>query len=85
MKSRINHLLIFFLFALLSFTACQDEVTEVNNPNEQETIVPDSALADLISFTSANFGAADDILDGASCFSVYLPVTIIVSDVTIFF
>ncbi len=83
MKAKINYLLVFFLFALLSFTACQDEATEVDNPNEQETIVPNSTLANLISNTSANFGTADNILDGSSCFSVELPVTIIVSDITI--
>ena len=83
MKTKINHLFLFAFFALLSFTACQDEVTEIINPNEQETIIPDSVLANLLSNTTANFGAADDILDGASCFSVEFPVTIIVSDITI--
>ncbi|WP_296382293.1 hypothetical protein [Winogradskyella sp.] len=83
MKVKINYLLVFFLFALLSFTSCQDEAVEVENPNEQETIVPNSNLANLMRFTTANFGAADDILDGSSCFSVELPVTIVVSDITI--
>jgi hypothetical protein len=35
-----------------------------------------------MSFTTANFGAADDMLDGASCFSVELPVTIVISNST---
>jgi hypothetical protein len=83
MKSKISHVLVFFLFALLSFTACQDEETHVVNPNEQEAIVSNSSLAGLIISTTANFGAADDLLDGASCISVELPVTIIVSDITI--
>lgn len=83
MKAQIKYLLVFALFAILSLTACQDEVTEVINPNEQETITPNSTLANLMSYTSANFGAVDDILDGTSCFSVELPVTIIVSDITI--
>jgi len=83
MKSKISHVLVFFLFAFLSFTACQDEETDVVNPNEQEAILSNSSLASLISSTSANFGAADNILDGASCISVELPVTIIVSDITI--
>ena len=83
MKAKINYLLVFFLFALLSFTACQDEATEVANPNEQETIIPNSTLANLMLNTTAHFGAADNILDGSSCFSIDLPVTIIVSDITI--
>jgi len=83
MKTRINHLILFALFAFFSFTACQDEATEVDNPTDQETIVANSTLSSLMSRTTANFGAADDILDGASCFSVEFPVTIIVSDITI--
>ena len=83
MKVKINHILITFLFALFCFTSCQDEISQIEDPNEQETIVPNSTLANLMSRTSANFGAADDILDGASCFSVELPVTIVFSDITI--
>ncbi|WP_179005359.1 hypothetical protein [Winogradskyella forsetii] len=83
MKIQISHLLISFLFAFLCFTSCQDEIEQIENPNEQETIVPNSTLASLMSRTASNFGAADDILDGASCFSVELPVTIQVSDITI--
>ena len=83
MKTKINHLFLFALFALLSFTACQDEVTEIDNPSDQETIVANSTLFNLMSRTTASFGATDDILDGASCFLVELPVTIVVSDITI--
>ena len=83
MKIKINHLIISFLFALFCFTSCQDEISEIENPNEQETIVPNSSLANLMSRTSANSGIADDILDGASCFSVELPVTIQLNDITI--
>ena len=83
MKTKINYLFAFFLFALFALTSCQDEISQIEDPNEQETIVPNSTLANLMSRTSANFGAADDILDGASCFSVALPVTIVLSDITI--
>ena len=83
MKFKINYLFTCILFALFAFTSCQDEVTEIENPNEQETIVPNSTLANLISRTATNDGAADDFLDNASCFSVELPVTIVVSDITI--
>lgn len=83
MKTKINHVFFFVFFALLSFTACQDEVSEVNNPDEQETIESSSQLASLMSRTTANYGAMDDILDDSSCFSIELPVTIIVSDITI--
>ena len=83
MKTKTNHLFLFALFALFSFTACQDEVSDIINPNEQEAIASNSTLATLMGRTTANFGGADNILDGSSCFSVELPVTIVVSDITI--
>ncbi|MCA0133780.1 hypothetical protein [Winogradskyella alexanderae] len=83
MKTKFNQLILLAFFALLSFTACQNEETQITNPSEQETIVPSSVLASLMSNTTANYGAYDDVLDGASCFSIELPVTIIVSDITI--
>ncbi|EPR70124.1 hypothetical protein ADIWIN_3806 [Winogradskyella psychrotolerans RS-3] len=52
-------------------------------PNDQEAIVSNSNLVNLMSRTTANFGAADNVLDGVSCFSVELPVTIVISDVTL--
>lgn len=83
MKTKSYYLLACLLFAFFSFTACQDEINQLENSNEQETIVPNSALTNLISRTTANFGAVDDILDGSNCFSVELPVIIEVNDVTI--
>lgn len=83
MKTTINHAILLAFFALLTFSSCQDEATEVNSPDEQEVITPSSPLASFMSNVTANYGAYDDILDDASCFSIELPVTIIVSDITI--
>ncbi|WP_179348476.1 hypothetical protein [Winogradskyella pacifica] len=83
MKTKSKHLFISFLFALLCFTSCQEEITEINIPNDQEAIVPNSTLVSLMSRTTANFGAADNILDNVSCFSVELPVTIVITDITL--
>ena len=83
MKTKFNQFILLAFFALLSFTACQNEEIQVINPSEQETIVPSSALAGLMSNTTANYGAYDDVLDGSPCFSIDLPVTIVISDITI--
>lgn len=83
MKSRINQLFIYAFFALLTFTSCQDETIDVNNPEEQEIIQPNSQLSNFIGNVTANCGDYDNILDESSCFSIELPVTIIVGDVTI--
>lgn len=83
MKINFNHLLIYTFFALIFFTACQDETTEINNPEEQEMIVADSQLARFMGNVTANYGEYDNFLDESSCFSLELPVTIIIGDITI--
>ncbi|HAI18207.1 MAG TPA: hypothetical protein DCM10_09395, partial [Xanthomarina gelatinilytica] len=55
------YLLIGVLF--FTFTSCQDEVIEETPPNEQEIIQPESNLANLMRYTSANDGSVDDLLD----------------------
>ena len=70
------------MMALLGFFSCQEEETNIDNPSEQETILANSSLSSLMTMTSSNDGSADDILDGSSCFSVELPVTIVVGDAT---
>jgi hypothetical protein len=82
MKPNSKFILILSLFALISFYSCQDEVVE-ETQNQEETIVPESAVADLMRATAANNGSLDDPLDTANCFSVNLPVTIIVNGITI--
>ncbi|GAB4161850.1 MAG: hypothetical protein Tsb0033_19950 [Winogradskyella sp.] len=83
MKIKINLLFIYAFFALTVFTSCQDETAEINNPQEQEMIVADSQLARFMGNVTANYGEYDNFLDESSCFSLELPVTIIIGDITI--
>jgi hypothetical protein len=83
MKNNFKFFLLLTFFALLTFNSCQNETIEVNEPNDQETIVPNSVLANLMLSASSNNGALDDILDNANCLAINLPVTIIVNDITI--
>ncbi|NRD21084.1 hypothetical protein HNV08_13585 [Winogradskyella eckloniae] len=83
MKTIKSYLFSIVLFALFAFTSCQDEITDIELPNDQETLVPNSALVNLMSSTATLDGSTDDFLDNASCFSVDLPVTVLVSDITI--
>lgn len=82
---KFNSNIIFFcaLFIVLSLSSCQNEAIEINNPETQEIIAANSALSSLMGRASANDGSEDNILDNSSCFSVDLPVTIIVNDITI--
>lgn len=82
-KIKFSNLIIYTFFALLTFTACQDETIDVNDSEEQELILPNSQLASFMGNVTANYGEYDNILDESSCFSVELPVTIIVGDITI--
>ena len=67
----------------LFFASCQDESVEIINPNEQEAIVPNSSLSNLMLRTSANAVSNDNVLDNSDCFSVELPVTVVVGNITI--
>jgi hypothetical protein len=83
MNFKFNYLLILAFFALLSFNSCQDEVLEVTETDEETLIAPNSTLANLMQYTVTNDGSVDNILDDSNCFSVNLPVTIIVNDITV--
>jgi len=83
MNIKFNYLLILAFFALLSFTSCQDEILEVTETDEETLIAPNSTLANLMQYTVTNDGSVDNIMDNSNCFSVNLPVTIIVNDITI--
>lgn len=69
---------IFFGFILFSFGSCQKE-EETIIQDETESFVINSPIAGLLSRTSQNPTSIDNILDNSSCFSVQLPVTVIVN------
>ena len=77
--------ILFFIFSLILFS-CQKEESEIvddsQNPNSS-SLVSNSTLVKLISRTSQNPTAIDNVLDTSSCFSVQLPVTVIVNGNTI--
>lgn len=68
----------FVLFFLsVSLFSCQKEEEEYIDETNDETITSNSSLTGLLLRTSQNPGAYDDIIDGNSCASVVLPVTVI--------
>lgn len=82
MKFYFKSYYLFFVLTLL-FVSCQKEAVDVEEPSSEEILTPNSNLSNLIQRTSANNVSRDDILDNSSCFSVELPVTVKVSDITI--
>ncbi|GAA4948377.1 hypothetical protein GCM10023314_22100 [Algibacter agarivorans] len=65
------------------FTSCQDEVTEITQPDESEALAPASELTSLMLSTSSLDGSADNIIDKASCTAVKLPITVEVNGLEI--
>ncbi|PNQ73438.1 hypothetical protein C1T31_07980 [Hanstruepera neustonica] len=81
MKFRLS--LFLLLMLLFVGVSCQEEANEETPPNQEETIAPNSTLANLMRHTAANDGTIDNIMDGSDCFSVNLPVTIIANGITL--
>lgn len=83
MKTTLKTLFLLPFFALLMFTSCQDEVTEITEPNEAEALVADSNLTAMVSAASKMDGSRDNIIDKANCLAIKLPVVVIVNDLEI--
>lgn len=78
----IRLLLIFTLSCVL--TQCQKEEKEIIDETPQTgSITTGSPLSGLLSRTTQNPTASDNVLDNSSCFSVVLPVTVVVNGTTI--
>ncbi|MFI1771718.1 hypothetical protein [Thalassobellus citreus] len=78
MKTKLRTLLLLPFFALLIFTSCQDEVTDITLPAETEALTATSELTTLMTSTAKLDGSKDNIIDKASCLSIELPVTVVV-------
>lgn len=83
MKPTIKRIFLINLFALFALFSCNEEPFQEVQNNQEEVIAPNSSLANLMALTTSNDGSVDDILDGADCFSVNLPVTITAGNITI--
>ena len=69
--------IIIILSVLSVFTSCrQEEIISINPPVE-ETLDPNSNVADLMLRTVTSDGSNDNILDYANCFKIKLPTTVI--------
>jgi hypothetical protein len=75
MKTR----LLFISVLLFAFISCQKEEIEVKDQTN-ENITTTSPLKSLLERVSQNPTSNDNVLDNSSCFSVQLPVTVIVND-----
>lgn len=77
MKTKVT---TFLLFSFFLFTSCQNEENEVIQDSNTNSITVNSPLAGLLMRVSQNPTSNDNVLDNSSCFSVQLPVSVIVNN-----
>ena len=83
MKTTVQLFKLFAFFALIFLSSCQDEVTEITQPTEQEALAPDSPLARNIFNMSTNSSNAASIVTNTSCLSIELPFSVVVNGIEI--
>ncbi|WP_299337169.1 hypothetical protein [uncultured Psychroserpens sp.] len=79
----LKPILLLVLGILLSMTSCRTEDDLAIDPPVEETIEPNSEVAILMSNLALNDGSYDNIIDGANCLAVQLPVTVTVNGIVL--
>lgn len=79
----MKSILVFSFLSLFVFTSCQDEITELPDDQENETITASSEVAELVTLTTLRDGSKDNIIDRANCSTVVLPVTVSIHGIEI--
>ncbi len=67
---------ISMLLLLIGLGACQEEIEELPEGNNQEAINASSSTAKLVKRASARDGSYDDIIDDSSCFAINFPYVV---------
>ncbi|MFZ2283785.1 MAG: hypothetical protein WAV86_07915 [Lutibacter sp.] len=68
---------------LVGLIACQKEISQTIQPNQNEVLIANAAVTALVKSTVTNDGSKDNIIDNASCISIKLPATVVVNGVSI--
>lgn len=76
---------IILLLSLLITGGCQDEITPVITVDDENTILPGTALRINILNVVAKDGSKDNVIDKSSCTSVLFPLTGLYQDEEAFF
>ena len=70
---------VLLLISVLFLSSCQTEESEIIQDDNNENLTRNSSLVNLMMRVSQNPTSQDNVLDSSSCFSVVLPVTVIVN------
>lgn len=82
MKPILKNLGLLMIFSLLLFS-CRTEDMEIVEPSVEDAFGVNSTIANLLKRTVTNDGSHDNILDGASCFDIKLPITVIANGIKV--
>ncbi|RDK88321.1 hypothetical protein [Marinirhabdus gelatinilytica] len=77
----LRYKFVIALLLTLTLFSCRKEEMEIIEPPEEEVLA--GTVANLLLRTATNDGSYDNILDGASCFNIKLPVTVIANGVEV--
>lgn len=76
MKNALKLVLVISLISLITFNSCQSDSASQNS----NKITATSTLKTLLSRVSQKRTSSDNVIDSTSCFTVKLPVTVIVNN-----
>lgn len=80
-KMKVFKILVLYLLVATSLISCRTEETEFIETPTEDTIQPNSFIANLMMRTTSNDGSVDNIIDYANCFTVQLPVSVNVNGI----
>ncbi|MEZ4802035.1 MAG: hypothetical protein R2797_04625 [Gelidibacter sp.] len=83
MKTLRYLFLILLSLAFIVNSSCRKEEIEFEQAPPDETLTPNSQVANLMQRTAMNDGSIDNIIDYANCFTVQLPVTVVVNGMSL--
>ena len=82
MKPFLKNLGLLMLFSVLVLS-CRTEDMEIIKAPTEDVFGINSTIANLLKRTATNDGSYDNIIDGASCFDIKLPFTVIANGIEV--
>ena len=82
MKPFLKNLGLLMLFSVLVLSCRTEDMEIIENPTE-DVFGIDSTVANLLKRTATNDGSYDNIIDGASCFDIQFPFTVIANGIEV--
>lgn len=75
--------IVMAVFFAVTVMSCQEELVEITEPANETSLKVNTKVATLIQKTAMKDGSKDNIIDGASCLEIQLPVSVIVNGLEI--